>query len=186
MNDQVFNGQPVTPGKPIPERENCRFDTNGSAANWPDTMSENFLPGQKPARCQTLIRTGDQSAKIAEGQRHEDIHAKVLLHVHDGHAEDELKFDLDRTTTVSKNETTKVGENQKLTVIGDQEVTVNNNQTVKVAGKLRKVEALNITEFAKTIHIQAGTEPILEGPAGQIIKIDSTGITIQGVMVRIN
>lgn len=184
----VFNGQPVTSnGKEYPERENCRIDTNGSAASWPNTMSESFLPDQKSARCQTLIRTGDQSTKIKEGQRHDDVHAKVMLHVHDGDEKDELTYDLNLNQTVVKNYSTLVGENQTLTVIRDQEVTVNKNQTVRVFGKLRKVESMNIEEVAvNKIHIRAGTELILEGPGGGIIKIDSQGITIQGAMVKIN
>jgi hypothetical protein len=56
-----------------------------------------------------------------------------------------------------------------------------------IVKELRKVGAKEINESAlEKIHIKAGTELILEGPAGQIIKIDSAGITIQGAVVKIN
>jgi hypothetical protein len=56
-----------------------------------------------------------------------------------------------------------------------------------IVKELRKIGAKEINESAlEKIHIKAGTELILEGPAGQIIKIDSAGITIQGAVVKIN
>ena len=68
----------------------------------------------------------------------------------------------------------------------DQNVLVEQNQNVKVNEK-RNIEAKFINEVGdEKIHIKAGTELLLEGPGGQMIKIDGKGVTIQGVIVRIN
>jgi hypothetical protein len=50
----------------------------------------------------------------------------------------------------------------------------------------RNVDARHISEYGKeTIIINAGVELVIQGPGGSI-KIDSTGVTIQGVLVKIN
>jgi hypothetical protein len=162
--------------------------TEGSAANWGSITSENFLAGPQPGQEQVLIKVGNQTAKVSEGQRWEEVQKKLLLHVYDTGSEDGVYiFDQNRQTTVSKNDTLTVVENQKVTVNENQEVTVGENQTIKVEGELRKVNATNIEEVAvNKILISAGTELILQGPGNGIIKIDSHGITIQGAIVKIN
>jgi len=186
----VFYREPLTfTGKPVsnPGIE-CHAPTDGSAGNFSSITSENFLAGPKPGQEQVLIKVGNQTAKVSEGQRWEEVQKKLLLHVYDTGSEDGVYvFDQNRQTTVSKNDTLTVVKSQNVTVNENQEVTVNQNQKVTVNGLLRRVEAKNIEEEAvKKIHIKAGIELILEGPGGQIIKIDSTGITIQGVLVKIN
>jgi len=189
MADEVFREDCITRTRtPVPEKTDCRIHIDGSSAKWGSTITaENFLPAPQPGRFQTYVSCGDQTTMIAAGLRHEDIQKKYTFRVRDGHAEDELQFDLNRTTRVIKSDTLTVGENQKVTVINDQNVVVENNQTVQVLGKLRRVDATNIEEEAvNRIHIRAGTELILEGPGNGIIKIDSHGITIQGAIVKIN
>jgi hypothetical protein len=189
MAGEIFDKDPKTKTRtPVPEKTDCRILIDGSSAKWGSTITaENFLPAPQPGRFQTYVSSGDQTTMIAAGLRHEDIQKKYTFRVRDGHAEDELQFDLNRTTRVIKSDTLTVGENQKVTVINDQNVEVNNDQTVQVFGKLRKVEAINIAETAvNTIYVKAGTELILEGPGGNMIKIDSSGVTIQGVVVKIN
>jgi hypothetical protein len=176
-------------GTPVPNAgADNHIPTNGSAANWGSITSENFLAGPQPGRDQVLIKVGNQTAKVSEGQRWEEIQKKLLLHVHDTGSEDGVYvFDQNRQTTVSKSDTLTVVKNQDVTITENQNVTVIQNQTVKVTGELRKVDAINIAEAAvNVIHIKAGTELILEGPGGQMIKIDSKGVTIQGVVVKIN
>lgn len=174
---------------PVPDAgADNHISIDGSAANWSHITEENFLPGPKPGRCQTLIRAGNQSAKIAEGQRLEEIQKKLWFHVYDTSTEDGVyEFDQNRKTTVVKDDTLMVVKNQNVTVNENQEMTVDQNQTVKVNGLLRKIEARNIEEVVREkIYIRAGVELLLEGPGNGIIKIDSQGITIQGVMVKIN
>jgi len=184
---EVFNTKSETStGTPVPNAgSDNHVPTNGSAANWGSITSENFLAGPSPGQEQVLIKVGDQTARVSEGQRLEDIQKKLSFRVRDGHSEDELQFDINRTTRVIKSDTLTVGEDQKVTVVRDQQVRVTNDQTVSVTNK-RNVDARYISEYGKeTIVIHAGTELLIQGPGGSI-KIDSTGVTIQGVVVKIN
>jgi hypothetical protein len=184
---EVFNTKSETStGTPVPNAgSDNHVPTNGSAANWGSITSENFLAGPSPGQEQVLIKVGDQTARVSEGQRLEDIQKKLSFRVRDGHSEDELQFDINRTTRVIKSDTLTVGEDQKVTVVRDQQVRVTNDQTVSVTNK-RNVDARHISEYGKeTIYLNAGTELVIQGPGGSI-RIDSTGVTIQGVIVKIN
>src|SRR5215813_6744690 len=184
---EVFDSKSETStGTPVPNAGgDNHIPTNGSAANWGSITSESFLAGPKPGQEQVLIKVGDQTAKVSEGQRLEEIQKKFSFSVHDGDPEDVLQFDQNRNTTVTLSDTLLVGEDQKLTVIHDQNVRVTNDQTVSVTNK-RNIDAMHISEYGKkTIVINAGVELVIQGPGGSI-KIDSTGVTIQGVIVKIN
>lgn len=174
-------------GTPVPNAgADNHIPTNGSAANWGSITSENFLAGPQPGQDQVLIKVGNQTAKVSDGNRLEEIQKKFSFRVCDGDPDDELQFDQNRKTTVIKNDTLTVIENQHVTVKQDQNVGVEKNQTV-IVNELRKIGAKEINELAlEKIHIKAGTELILEGPGGQMIKIDGKGVTIQGVVVKIN
>jgi hypothetical protein len=184
----VFDGKAETSTEtPVPKAgADNHVTTQGSAANWGSITSESFLSGPEPGQEQVLVKVGNQTAKVSEGNRLEEIQKKLSFRVGSGDPEDVLQFDQNRKTTVNLNDTLTVIENQYVTVKQDQNVGVEKNQTV-IVKELRKIGAKEINESAlEKIHIKAGTELILEGPAGQIIKIDSTGITIQGVLVKVN
>jgi len=189
MPDVVYKGDTQTStGTPVPAAgADNHIAIDGSAANWGSITSESFLGGPKPGQDQVLVKAGNQTAKVAEGQRLEEIQKKHWFHVYDTGTEDGVfEFDQHRKTTVTLSDTVTVGEGQKVTVGHDQNVIVCKNQTVSVT-EARNVDARNITEYGKEkIHIKAGVELVLEGPGGQIIKIDSQGVTIQGVIVKIN
>ncbi|HEV2669251.1 MAG TPA: hypothetical protein VG324_30315 [Blastocatellia bacterium] len=187
MAVEVFCKDPKTRTRtPVPEKTDCRILTNGSSAKWGGTItSEDFLPAPQPGRFQTYVSLGDQTAMIETGQRLEDIQKKFSFRVRDGHAEDELQFDRNRTTSVKECDTLTVGEDQKETVVRDQEVKVGNNQTVLVK-ELRKIAAKEIAEFGdEKITIVTRGEIVIQGPGGSI-TINSKGVTIQGVLVKIN
>jgi hypothetical protein len=173
-------------GTPVPNAgADNHIPTQGSAAKWDSITSESFLSGPNPGQEQVLIKIGDQTTKISEGQRLEEIQKKYSFTVHDGDPEDMLQFDQNRNTTVTLSDTLTVGEDQKLSVARDQNVTITNDQTVSVTNK-RNIDARHISEYGKeTIVINAGVELIIQGTGGSI-KIDSTGVTILGVIVRIN
>ncbi|NNF00942.1 MAG: type VI secretion system tip protein VgrG [Pyrinomonadaceae bacterium] len=98
-----------------------------------------------------------------------------------------------REEVVSKNETVTIGENmthdvggEKSTSVGKSETTsVANNKTDNIGDKLTVSATNEISESSKTIKISAGMELVLSGPGGQI-KIDAGGVTITGVLVKIN
>jgi hypothetical protein len=187
MPDVFYRKAETNTGKPVsnPGVDN-HVITDGSAANWGSITSENFLAGPQPGQEQVLIKVGNQTAKVSEGQRWEEVQKKLLLHVYDTGSEDGVYvFDQNRNTTVSKNDTLTVVKSQNVTVTENQEVTVNQNQKVSVTNK-RDVDARHISEYGKeTIVINAGVELVIQGPGGSI-KIDSHGVTIQGVIVKIN
>jgi hypothetical protein len=155
----------------------------GSKANWSAINSDTFLGGPQPGQDQVLINSGNQSVKIAAGQSLNDIQKKLQTQVYD---EDEVRnIDQNRTTTIAKNETltvkqnrtTMIDQNDTLIVKGDCMVTADHNIDEK---------ALNIVGEGKmNVYIKAGVDLTLEGPGG-MIKIDATGVTIYGVLVKIN
>src|SRR5262245_12899082 len=152
---------------------------DSAAKDWKAITSENFLEGPQPGQEQELIKSGDQSAKIAKGRSLAEVQKKSWTHVYDDEDHNVvLECEQTRTTTVIKND--------NLTVGLDQKVEVCKNQEVKVT-EARKVSAKNIEERATLVFKAiAGTELILEGPGGNMIKIDASGVTIQGVLVKIN
>jgi hypothetical protein len=168
--------------------------TNGSAANWSSITSESFLAGPKPGQEQVLVKVGNQTAKVSEGQRLEEIQKRHWFKLYDTGTENgDFEFDQHRKTTITLSDTVKVGEDQFVTIgrdqnigtVQDQNVLVSRNQSVNVTN-LRRVGAREIEEFGKEkITIQAGVELLIQGPGGSI-KIDSQGVTIQGVLVKIN
>src|SRR5262245_4242378 len=187
MPDLFLKKSLTCTGTPVPAAgADNHIPTNGSAANWSSITSESFLAGPKPGQEQVLVKAGNQTAKVAEGQRLEEIQKRNWLHVYDTSTENgDFEFDKHRNTTVSKNDTLTVLENQTVKVKLDQTVQVEQNQGVKVKLK-RNIDALEIIEFGKdkvTIHTKG--ELVLQGPGGSI-TINSKGVTIQGVLVKIN
>jgi type VI secretion system secreted protein VgrG len=112
----------------------------------------------------------------------------------------EETVDKDETITITGNRTEKVGKNETITiggnrvhdVVGTNKTSVTGAETNSVAEKRSdSAKSLDVkiatesTHSGKTIKIDAGVELILTGPGGQI-KIDGSGVTITGVLVKIN
>jgi hypothetical protein len=182
----VYSADPQTStGTAVPNAgADNHIPTNGSAANWGSITSESFLAGPNPGQEQVLIKVGNQTAQVAAGERKHDVFKDATTHVNSG---DNLLF-------YHKNRNTDVTLNDKLTVHGDREIGVQGKQTVTVLGEqlITVVKDHNFTvienikEHAnRTITIDAGVELVLKGPGGTI-TIDSGGVTIQGVLVKIN
>jgi hypothetical protein len=152
----------------------------GSKANWSAINSDNFLGGPQPGQDQVLINSGNQTVKVAAGQSLNDIQKMSRTHVHD---EDEVD---------------QRDQGRQLTITKDDKLTVNGSRTVNVNQHLSEISKKNIHIAAMAghptplkgppvgqIYIEAGVELSLQGPGG-MIKIDKTGVTIQGVLVKIN
>src|SRR5215471_16384811 len=107
MTDEVYSANTLTStGTAVPAAgSDNHAPTNGSAANWGAITSESFLAGPQPGQEQVLIKTGDQTAKVSQGQRLEDIQKKYWFHVYDGDPEDLLQFDQNRSTAVTLSDT---------------------------------------------------------------------------------
>jgi hypothetical protein len=195
MPDEVYKGDTQTStGTAVPNAgSDNHIPTGGSAASWSSITSESFLAGPKPGQEQVLIKVGNQTAKVSEGQRLEEIQKRHWFKLYDTATENgDFEFDQHRKSTVTLSDTLIVGEDQFVTcrdqnvgTVRDQKVLVSRDQTVSVTRK-RNVNAREIEEYGKEkITIQAGVELIIQGPGGSI-KIDRDGVTIQGVLVKIN
>src|SRR5215475_15610206 len=103
MPNEVYKANTLTrTGTAVPAAgADNHVPTTGSAANWGSITSENFLAGPRPGQEQVLIKIGDQTAKVSEGQRLEEIQKKFSFLVHDGDPEDLLQFDQNRKTAVT-------------------------------------------------------------------------------------
>lgn len=78
-------------------------------------------------------------------------------------------------------------ENKTITVHSEKDIISNSPENIKESSMKITMDAVDeINEAAgKKIKINAGVELYLEGPGGSI-KIDASGVTIQGVLVKIN
>jgi hypothetical protein len=152
----------------------------GSKGNWSAINSDNFLGGPQPGQDQVLINSGNQTVKVAAGQSLREIQKMLKTQVHD---EDEVSLrDQSRQLTITKDD--------KLTIDGNRTVNVNQHLTetskknihvAAVAGQPTPLKG----PPAGQIYIEADVALTLQGPGGTI-KIDKTGVTIQGVLVKIN
>jgi hypothetical protein len=188
MPDEVYSADTQTnTGTAVPNAgADNHIPTNGSAANWGSITSESFLAGPKPGQEQVLVKVGNQTAKVSDGQRLEEIQKRHWFKLYDTATENgDFEFDQHRKTTVKLSDTLMVEKSQNVTVKDNQNVTVEENQSVKV-NKLRKIDALEISEFGdEKITIVTRGEIVIQGPGGSI-TINSKGVTIQGVLVKIN
>jgi type VI secretion system secreted protein VgrG len=98
-----------------------------------------------------------------------------------------------RTESVEKNETITIGKDRKYDVVGanttsvgkDEKNSVKGNKTDNIGKNYTLSVTDDISESAKKVTITAQTEIVLQGPGGSI-KIDASGVTITGVLVKIN
>jgi hypothetical protein len=152
----------------------------GSKGNWAAINSESFLGGPQPGKDQVLINSGNQTVKVAAGQSLNEIQKMSRTHVHD---EDEVD---------------QRDQGRQLTITKDDKLTVKGSRTVNVDQHISEISKKNIHIAAVAgqptplkgppagqIYLEAGVELTLQGPGGTI-KIDKTGVTIQGVLVKIN
>ncbi|MBO0797212.1 MAG: hypothetical protein J2P31_00155 [Blastocatellia bacterium] len=186
MPDEVYQANTLTTtGTPVPNAGgDNHIPTSGSAASWNSITSNSFLPGPQPGQEQVLIRTGDQTAQVAAGQRQHEVLKNATTHVNDG--DNLLFYHQNRNTDITLDDTLTVHGNRDIGVQGKQTVTVIGEQWVTVVKDHNFNCTENVKEHAnRTITIDAGVELVLQGPGGSI-KIDSSGVTIEGVLVKIN
>lgn len=130
-----------------------------AAADWKTITANTFLPGPHPGQEQTLIKLGDQTAKVATGEQKHDVQKDATTHVHAG--DNNLFYHKNRKTDVHDDDT----------------LTIHQNQTINVTEK-HKLEAKNVEI--------TGIQQLTLNVGGNYIKIDPSGITIFGTLVKIN
>src|SRR5262250_3943194 len=104
MPDEVYKADTQTStGTAVPNAGgDNHIPTSGSAANWGSITSETFLSGPKPGQEQVLIKVGNQTAKVAEGQRLEEIQKRHWFKLYDTSTENgDFEFDQHRKTTIT-------------------------------------------------------------------------------------
>ncbi len=140
------------------------------------------------------IEKGEQKVTVSDNNR--------LLHVEKNHTvtvngEESITVAKDRTVVVDQNQSHKVAQDNKVTIKGKQDTKITGNDTTKVEqgnvslevsmGNLAtKVKMGNITEKADlgSITLEAMQKITLKVGANSI-TVDQTGVTIKGIMVKI-
>ena len=131
---------------------------------------------------QTLDVAKDQTITIGENQT-ETVGADQALDVGGNR---EMNIGGDNSSSVSGDNSSSVGGNDETSVSGNQDFKVSGNQTHKVTGKqTMDVTGAITNKSAQKITIQANMSIELK-VGGNSIKIDPSGVTITGTMVKIN
>ncbi len=100
----------------------------------------------------------------------------------------------DRTETVGGYEKITIAKDRTETVVGDESVTIGKNRTGLISDNDTLTVGASRTETITReltisaglkVSISAGVELTLTGPGG-MVKIDASGVTVQGVLVKIN
>jgi len=129
----------------------------------------------------TKDKAGDDSEEVWRDQnihvhRHqvEHVEGSVQLLIGQGSAQGGGDCDVN----IEKNRTEKVGANQHLTVGGERQEKIGTKQVLEAGQEIDLKAGMKIV-------LDAGLELTIKG-AGGFVKIDATGVTIQGTMVKIN
>lgn len=154
----------------------------------------------------TIMVENDKNQTVGHDETHTVHHDRTKTVDHDetttvGHNRTEtvgenevITIGKNRTETVGENErviitknrTEMVGVNKNITIGGVETHTTGKNRNVTVGQDMLLNVTKNLTENAgMVLNIHAGVEVNITGPGGSI-KIDASGVTIQGVLVKIN
>ncbi len=163
-----------------------------------DHMPPYSLPKEKT---KSTIKSKSYKGDGANEIRFEDKAGEEQLYIH-AQKDLEIRVLNDRKTTVDNVEhlvvkadsTTKVGGSSSVTVEGDEALKVGGQRSLTVdKDVLEDFKQSHKEEVGKEHYVKAGTNVIIESgseitlkSAGGFVKIDSSGITIQGTKVLIN
>jgi type VI secretion system secreted protein VgrG len=185
----VFNGE-LKPVYKLPDNKTrslwrTRTSLGGGHKSYPQTTTLDSESDRKEGANE--LRFEDKA-----GSEEVFLHAEKDMNVrtrhdqtnHVGHNQEEKVF-WDRVALVGNDETTEVKKNQKLTVGGNQTELIKAKREVeiKATDKLQVGQSMDV-HAEMNIKIEAGLS--IELKVGQnSIKIDQSGITIKGIMVKI-
>lgn len=160
-----------------------RTKTYGESGQYPDTKAlDTGAPGVNELRFEDK---GGKEEIFIHAERDMNLRIRFDHTQHIGHNQDEMVgFDRkayvgrDETMFVKRDQATKVGQNQKNHIVSNRESKIDSADEVKV-GTDRKLDA------GKTIVYSAGTS--IELKVGSTsIKLDNTGITMTGSIVKVS
>ncbi|MCV2864493.1 type VI secretion system Vgr family protein [Albidovulum sediminicola] len=119
------------------------------------------------------VKTGDSTFTVEEGN---EIRTIATDQTEDVGNDVTRTVGNNRTETIGNDHTEDIGNNQTLTIGSDSSVTIGSNLTEDVGS--------NITiDAGQKITVTAGMEILLK-VGGNSIKIDNSGITIKGIMIK--
>ncbi|MEE2732108.1 MAG: type VI secretion system tip protein TssI/VgrG [Pseudomonadota bacterium] len=129
------------------------------------------------------ISEGDESKTLTEGSQTLDVAKDQTITIGENQSE---SVGADQSISVGGDRGLNVGGDDKTEVSGSQDFKVTGDQTHKVTGK----QTMNVTgaitnKSAQKITLQANMSIELK-VGGNSIKIDPSGVTITGTMVKIN
>ena len=138
---------------------------------------------------ETLLVKHDRTKTV----RHDETTTVVHDRTETVQNNETITIAVNRTEMVGSNETIAIGGNYTHDVAGNRSVSGGKNENSSIAnnksenvGNTYSLMATNeINESSTRINISAGAELVLSGPGGSI-KIDASGVTITGVLVKIN
>ncbi|APW62200.1 type VI secretion system Vgr family protein [Paludisphaera borealis] len=132
---------------------------------------------------------GKDDSKDKAGDANEEIWRDENVHVHRHrieHVEGNVQLLIgggsasggDHDVCIANNRTESVGGNQHLSVTGERQEKIGTNQILQAGQEIHLKAGMKVV-------IEAGMELTIKG-AGGFVKIDATGVTIEGTMVKIN
>jgi type VI secretion system secreted protein VgrG len=129
------------------------------------------------------LYVGDKSLKMVQGDEHEKTEGNM-----------ELLIQKDQDIVIRQMKRERVEKDASLYVVGNRNERVDGTLSVTVdKNHYEKIAKNSALEVSKEIHVKAGTSLVIEaakdltlkGPGG-FVRIDSSGVTIRGTLVRIN
>jgi len=129
------------------------------------------------------LYVGDKSLKMVQGDEHEKTEGNM-----------ELLIQKDQDIVIRQMKRERVEKDSSLYVVGNRNERVDGTLSVTVdKNHYEKIAKNSALEVSKEIHVKAGTSLVIEaakdltlkGPGG-FVRIDSSGVTIRGTLVRIN
>jgi type VI secretion system secreted protein VgrG len=194
----VYNADQMPPYKLPDNKTQSGVKSRSSKQGGPANFNEFRFEDKKGQEQVFLHAEKNQDIEVENDETHWVGHDRRKTIDHD----ETTHVKHDRTETVDNNETITIGVNRTETVGSNEDITIGKNRTEVVAineslvvggnrtesvGKDLTITAgMNISESAPLeVKITAGVSLTLKGPGGMII-IDASGVTIQGVLVKIN
>jgi type VI secretion system secreted protein VgrG len=178
----VYNAEMMPPYS-LPENKTqsgvkSRSSLGGSPANFNEFRFED-----KKGSEEVYLHAEKNLTIMVENDKNQTVGHDETLTVH----HDRTKtVDHNETITVGNNRTEDVGANESVSIGSNRDHTIGSMETLSVGADRSVTVGRNISETAgMKIELTAGVELTLTGPGG-MIKIDASGVTIQGVLVKIN
>ncbi|OLE51442.1 MAG: hypothetical protein AUG51_23400 [Acidobacteria bacterium 13_1_20CM_3_53_8] len=169
----VYNASEMPPYKlPDEKTKTVIFKSNSSKGG--GGFNEIHVEDKKGKEKIFINAEKDKHINI-NSNRHESVGYDYHLTI--GHDQFE-EVQGDKHQVIAGNQTETVGSSLSITVSENEQKTVGRNYALQAGTEIHLIAGMNMV-------LESGTTLTLKGPGGFIV-IDSSGITIQGVMVKIN